>query len=156
MAKATKEETKVIEMENKIEKMTQFLADNKIECFDIQKLEDEQHTTIFRSRMEVKGQLLPMALLMDDSVYLMLQVQIAPQVIDEEKLKALAAAINNMNNNVRPFKFTVSDRSDFMLNACITAENNTFNPALVNAIMGEALKFMEAQYGNIMEAVWAK
>ena len=37
MAKATKEETKVTEMENKIEKMTQFLADNKIECFDIQK-----------------------------------------------------------------------------------------------------------------------
>ena len=30
-----KEATKVIEMENKIEKMTQFLADNKIECFDI-------------------------------------------------------------------------------------------------------------------------
>ena len=43
-----------------------------------------------------------------------------------------------------------------MLNACITAENNTFNPALVNAIMGEAVKFMEAQYGNIMEVVWAK
>ena len=38
MARATKEETKVIEMENKIEKMTKFLADNKIECFDIQKL----------------------------------------------------------------------------------------------------------------------
>lgn len=28
-----KAETKVIEMENKIEKMTQFLADNKIEWF---------------------------------------------------------------------------------------------------------------------------
>ena len=156
MAKAAKEETKVTEMENKIEKMTQFLADNKIECFDIQKMEDEHHTTIFRSRMEVKGQLLPMALLMDDSVYMLLQVQIAPQVIDEEKLKALAAAINNMNNNVRPFKFTVSEKGDLMLNACITAENNTFNPALTNAIMAEAVKFLEAQYGNIMEAVWAK
>ncbi|WP_304099722.1 hypothetical protein [Phascolarctobacterium succinatutens] len=157
MAKAAaKEETKVIEMENKIEKMTEFLEENKIECFDIQKIEDEHHTTIFRSRMEVKGQLLPMALLMDDSVYMMLQVQIAPQVIDEAKLKALAAGINNMNNNVRPFKFTVSERGDFMLNACITAENNTFNPALANAIMAEAVKFLEAQYGNIMEAVWAK
>ena len=134
MAKAAKEETKVTEMENKIEKMTQFLADNKIECFDIQKMDDENHTTIFRSRMEVDGQLLPM----------------------EAKLPELAAAINNMNNNVRPFKFTVSERGDFMLNACITAENTTFNPALVNAIMGEAVKFMEAQYGNIMEAVWAK
>ena len=157
MAKTTeKEETKVTEMENKIEKMTQFLADNKIECFDIQKMEDEHHTTIFRSRMEVKGQLLPMALLMDDSVYMLLQVQIAPQVIDEEKMKTLAAAINNMNNNVRPFKFTVSEKGDLMLNACITAENNTFNPALTNAIMAEAVKFLEAQYGNIMEAVWAK
>ena len=151
MAKAAaKEETKVIEMENKIEKMTKFLEENKIECFDIQKIEDEHHTTIFRSRMEVKGQLLPMALLMDDSVYMMLQV------IDEAKLKELAGAINNMNNNVRPFKFTVSDKGDLMLNACITAENNTFNPALANAIMAEAVKFLEAQYGNIMEAVWAK
>lgn len=157
MAKATvKEETKVIEMENKIEKMTKFLEENKIECFDIQKIEDEKHTAIFRSRMEVKGQLLPMALLMDDSIYVMLQVQIAPQVIDEEKLKVLAGAINNMNNNVRPFKFTVSEKGDFMLNACITAENNTFNPALTNAIMGEAVKFLDAQYGNIMEAVWGK
>lgn len=151
-----KEETKELEMTSKIEKMTKFLADNKIECFEVQKLEDEHHSTIFRSRMEVKGQLLPMALLMDDSVYVLLQVQIAPQVISEAKLPELAAAINNMNNNVRPFKFTVSDQGDFMLNACITAENTTFNPALVNAIMSEALKFLEAQYGNIMQAVWGK
>ncbi|WP_455266865.1 hypothetical protein [Phascolarctobacterium sp.] len=159
MVEETKD-TKVLNMEekmaDKVEKMQQFLADNKIECFDVQKLEDERHTTIFRSRMEVKGQLLPMAVLMDDSVYVILQVQIAPQVVDEAKLAELAVAINNMNNNVRPFKFTVSDRGDFMLNACITAENNTFNPVLLNAIMGEALKFLEAQYANIMEVIWKK
>lgn len=159
MVEETKD-TKVLNMEekmaDKVEKMQQFLADNKIECFDVQKLEDERHTTIFRSRMEVKGQLLPMAVLMDDSIYVILQVQIAPQVVDEAKLAELAAAINNMNNNVRPFKFTVSDRGDFMLNACITAENNTFNPVLLNAIMGEALKFLEAQYANIMEVIWKK
>ena len=159
MVEETKD-TKVLNMEekmaDKVEKMQQFLADNKSECFDVQKLEDERHTTIFRSRMEVKGQLLPMAVLMDDSVYVILQVQIAPQVVDEAKLAELAVAINNMNNNVRPFKFTVSDRGDFMLNACITAENNTFNPVLLNAIMGEALKFLEAQYANIMEVIWKK
>lgn len=159
MVEETKD-TKVLNMEekmaDKVEKMQQFLADNKIECFDVQKLEDERHTTIFRSRMEVKGQLLPMAVLMDDSVYVILQVQIAPQVVDEAKLAELAVAINNMNNNVRPFKFTVSDRGDFMLNSCITAENNSFNPVLLNAIMGEALKFLEAQYANIMEVIWKK
>lgn len=159
MAEA-KKETKVLDMDgkraDKIEIMQQFLKENKIECFDIQKFDDERHTTILRSRMEVKGQILPMAVLMDDSVYVLLQVQIAPQVINETKLSELAAVINNMNNNVRPFKFTVSEKGDFMLNACITAENNTFNPVLLNAIIGEALKFLEAQYANIMEAIWKK
>ena len=71
MVEETKD-TKVLNMEekmaDKVEKMQQFLADNKIECFDVQKLEDERHTTIVRSRMEVKGQLLPMAVLMDVSM----------------------------------------------------------------------------------------
>ena len=141
---------------NKIEKMQEFLNENKIECFEIQALEDERNTTIFRSRMEVKGQILPMAILMDDSVYVLIQVQIAPQVITKEKLAGLAEVINNMNNNVRIFKFTVSEKGDLMLNACMTAENNSFNPVLLNAIMSEALHFLEAQYTNIMEVIWQK
>lgn len=141
---------------NKIEKMQEFLTENKIECFEVQTLEDERHTSIFRSRMEVKGQILPMAILMDDSVYVLIQVQIAPQVITGEKLAAMAEIINNMNNNVRLFKFTVSEKGDFMLNACMTAETDTFNPALLNALLTETLRFLEAQYGNIMEVIWKK
>ncbi len=141
---------------NKIEKMQEFLTENKIECFEVQTLEDERHTSIFRSRMEVKGQILPMAILMDDSVYVLIQVQIAPQVITGEKLAAMAEIINNMNNNVRLFKFTVSEKGDFMLNACMTAETDTFNPALLNALLTETLHFLEAQYGNIMEVIWKK
>lgn len=141
---------------NKIEKMQEFLQENKIECFEVQTLEDERHTSIFRSRMEVKGQILPMAILMDDSVYVLIQVQIAPQVITSEKLAVMAEVINNMNNNVRLFKFTVSEKGDFMLNACMTAENNTFNPVLLNALLTETLHFLEAQYSNIMEVIWKK
>ena len=149
MAKAEKNFTK-------IEKMQEFLTENKIECFEVQTLEDERHTSIFRSRMEVKGQILPMAILMDDSVYVLIQVQIAPQVITGEKLATMAEVINNMNNNVRLFKFTVSEKGDFMLNACMTAENNTFNPVLLNALLTETLHFLEAEYSNIKEVIWKK
>ena len=149
MAKAEKNFTQ-------IEKMQEFLTENKIECFEVQTLEDERHTSIFRSRMEIKGQILPMAILMDDSVYVLIQVQIAPQVITGEKLATMAEVINNMNNNVRLFKFTVSEKGDFMLNACMTAENNTFNPVLLNALLTETLHFLEAQYSNIMEVIWKK
>ena len=143
-----------INVENKIAKMENFLQDNKIECFNIEKLDDEKHTTIFRSRMEVKGQILPMAVLMDDSVYVLVQVQIAPQIMNKEKLAALSAEINNMNNNVSLFKFTVSDNGDFMLNACITTENSSFNPALLSALLDETLHFLENQYTYIMKLLW--
>lgn len=143
-----------INVENKIAKMEKFLQDNKIECFNIEKLDDEKHTTIFRSRMEVEGQILPMAVLMDDSVYVLVQVQIAPQIMNKEKLAALSAEINNMNNNVRLFKFTVSDNGDFMLNACITTENSSFNPALLSALLDETLHFLENQYTYIMKLLW--
>lgn len=143
-----------INVENKIAKMEKFLQDNKIECFTIEKLDDEKHTTIFRSRMEVKGQILPMAVLMDDSVYVLVQVQIAPQIMNKEKLATLSTEINNMNNNVRLFKFTVSDNGDFMLNACITTENSSFNPALLSALLDETLHFLENQYTYIMKLLW--
>ena len=141
---------------NKIQILQSFLQENNVQCFDVQTLEDKLHTTIFRSRMEVKGQVLPMAVLMDDSIYVLIQVQIAPQVISKEKLAAMAEMINNMNNNVRLFKFTVSDKGDFMLNACMTSENNVFNPELLHALLIEIAHFLDAQYSNIMEVIWQK
>ena len=64
-------------MNAKTIKMKEFLEANKIECFDLQKLADEQQTAIFRSRMQIQGQTLPFAILIDISVYTLLQVQLA-------------------------------------------------------------------------------
>lgn len=143
-----------VNFENKIAKMEKFLAENNIKCFEVEKFEDEVHTTVFRSHMEVQRQVLPMAILIDDSIYVLLQVQIAPQILDKDKLAALSSEINNMNNNVRLFKFTVSDNGDFMLNACITTENSCFNPELLIALIAQTLSFLEAQYTNIMKLLW--
>ena len=140
---------------DKISKMQDFLKDTKIECFDIQK-DDESKTAIFRSRMQVQGQMLPFAILIDLSVYTLLQVQIGYAVVDEVCFTKLAPYLNEMNNKYRLFKFTVSPNGDLLLNACITAKDNYFDPALINAIIGETLKFLEAEYPKIMNRVWAE
>ena len=61
-------------------KLKEFLEANKIECFQVEERNDKNETAVFRSRMQIKGQVLPFAILVDDSVYTLLQVQLVRSV----------------------------------------------------------------------------
>ena len=135
-------------------RLKDFFAENKIECFEIAETNDESKATIFRSKMQIKGQVLPFAILIDNSVYSMLQVQIVSGLVKGEVFDRIAKYLNEFNNNYRVFKFVVSPEGDLLLNACLITEDSTFNPALVNAIIGECAKFLEAEYAGIMEQLW--
>ena len=135
-------------------KMKEFLENNKIECFRVEERNDENETAVFRSLMQIKGQTLPFAVLIDKSVYTLLQVQLAPALVKGEAFAKIAAFLNEMNNNYRVFKFVVTNEGDLLLDACITSQNDSFDPVLTNALIGETVKFLEAEYATIMAKVW--
>lgn len=140
----------------KTEKMEQFLKNNNIAVFNVEKIDDEVKTTIFRSRMEVKGQILPFAILIDNTIYTLLQVQVAPAVAkDEAAFLKLAPYVNELNVRYRNFKFDVSTDGAVLLNMMLSAKDNDFDPALVNAVLAEIVKFLEAEYPNMMKKIWA-
>ena len=144
-------------MENvnvKTTKLKDFLEENKIECFQIEERNDENETAVFRSLMQVKGQTLPFAVLLDKSIYALLQVQLAPAIIKGDVLSKVAAYLNEMNNNYRVFKFVVTNEGDLLLNACVVSKDDNFDPALVNAIIAETVKFLEGEYASIMAKIW--
>ena len=138
----------------KTTKLKDFFAENKIECFQVQERNDENETAVFRSLMQVKGQTLPFAVLLDKSVYALLQVQLAPAIIKGDVLSKVAAYLNEMNNNYRVFKFVVTNEGDLLLNACVVSKDDNFDPALVNAIIAETVKFLEGEYASIMAKIW--
>lgn len=138
----------------KTTKLKDFFAENKIECFQVEERNDENETAVFRSLMQVKGQTLPFAVLLDKSVYALLQVQLAPAIIKGDVLSKVAAYLNEMNNNYRVFKFVVTNEGDLLLNACVVSKDDNFDPALVNAIIAETVKFLEGEYASIMAKVW--
>lgn len=144
-------------MENvnvKTTKLKDFLEENKIECFQIEERNDENETAVFRSLMQVKGQTLPFAVLIDKSVYTLLQVQLAPAIIKGEVFGKVAAYLNELNNNYRIFKFVTTADGDLLLNACVASKDDNFDPALVNAIIAETVKFLEGEYASIMAKIW--
>ena len=138
----------------KTTKLKEFYAENKIECFQVEERNDENETAVFHSLMQVKGQTLPFAILLDKSVYGLLQVRLAPEIIKGEVLAKVATYLNEMNNNYRVFKFVITNEGDLLLNACIVSKDDAFDPALVNAIIAETVKFLEAEYASIMAKVW--
>ena len=138
----------------KTAKLKDFFAENKIECFQVEERNDESETAVFRSLMQVKGQTLPFAILLDKSVYTLFQVQLAPALVKGEAFAEIAAFLNEMNNNYRVYKFVVTNEGDLLLNACIVSKDDAFDPALVNAIIAETVKFLEAEYASIMAKVW--
>ena len=138
----------------KTTKLKDFFAENKIECFQVEERNDENETAVFRSLMQVKGQTLPFAVLIDKSVYALLQVQLAPAIIKGDVLSKVAAYLNEMNNNYRVFKFVVTNEGDLLLNACVVSKDDNFDPALVNAIIAETVKFLEGEYTSIMAKIW--
>lgn len=135
-------------------KMKEFLEANKIECFEIEERKDENETAIFRSRMQIKGQVLPFAVLIDRSVYVHLQVQLVSAAVKDQVFTNMFPYLNELNNNYRMFKFAVTPQGDLLLNVCVTSGNEQFDPALLNAILGEIVKFLDSQYASIMEHVW--
>ena len=135
-------------------KLKEFFEANKIECFQVEERNDESETAVFRSLMQVKGQTLPFAILLDKSVYALLQVQLAPALVKGEAFAKIAAFLNEMNNNYRVFKFVITNEGDLLLNACITSQNDSFDPVLTNALIGETVKFLETEYATIMAKVW--
>ena len=138
----------------KTTKLKDFFAENKIECFQVEERNDENETAVFHSLMQVKGQTLPFAVLIDKSVYALLQVQLAPAIIKGDVLSKVAAYLNEMNNNYRVFKFVVTNEGDLLLNACVVSKDDNFDPALVNAIIAETVKFLEGEYASIMAKIW--
>ena len=138
----------------KTTKMKEFLQNNKIECFRVEERNDDNETAVFRSLMQIKGQTLPFAVLIDKSVYTLFQVQLAPALVKGEAFAKIAPFLNEMNNNYRMFKFAVTNEGDLLLNVCITSQNDSFDPVLTNALIGETVKFLESEYATIMAKIW--
>ena len=65
-------------MNNKAEQFNSFLEEQKIKVFQMEELEgNEQHTVVFRSFLGVEGQQLPTIVIIDDSIFSIIRVQIA-------------------------------------------------------------------------------
>lgn len=143
-------------MITKVEKFDKFLEEKEIQCFQKEVIEDELGTTAYRSFMEVEGQNLPILVIVDNSIYTMVRVQIATKVIKEHNLEKVLEYINELNRQYKVFKYFITAEGDLYLDSCLPSTNETFDGEIVYTIIDVLLKHLVEHYANLMGKIWSE
>ena len=150
-----KKEAAAAEGATKAEKFQAFLKDNDINYFESQALSDEFHTTIFRSRIEAKGQIMPMAIFIDDSIFTMIRTQVATG-INEKNIDSIKSHLNMLNAEYKIFKYYLREDGNIYLDVCIQFVDETFDSSMIQTLLPILVQQLETVYEDLMAVVWAK
>ena len=142
-------------MNTKAEAFNEFLEENQIQVFSKEVLTDDLNTVVFRSRIETKGQIIPMAVIIDDSVFTIIRTQIASGVSIDKKDK-LIAFFNMLNEKYKIFKYYLRQDGIVFLDVTLPFVNETFDSKMVQLMLSVLVKHLDETYEDIMSQLWSK
>ena len=109
-------------MNKKAEAFQKYLDadENKKTAFQREEItEDAQKTVVFRSHVVVEGQQLPTLVILDDSVFSMIRIQVSPQAKTEENELKVMKLANDYNLKYKPFKLYFDGAGSLILDVCL-------------------------------------
>ena len=142
-------------MNLKATKFTNFINERNINVFQMQEIDGDMHPVVYRSAMEVGGQNLPTMLVIDDSIYVMLQVRVGAGLVKESNKTAVMEHMNSLNENYKVFKYYANENGDIVIESCIPTTDEEFMPELVHAVIDVVLKHLNEEYPKLMKTVWS-
>ena len=142
-------------MNLKATKFTNFINERNINVFQMQEIDGDMHPVVYRSAMEVGGQNLPTMLVIDESIYVMLQVRVGAGLVKDSNRAAVMAHMNSLNENYKVFKYYANENGDIVIESCIPTSDEEFMPELVHAVIDVVLKHLNEEYPKLMKTVWS-
>jgi len=143
-------------MNKNAEAFKNYLDEKKIEVFTVEETPDDaQETAVFRSHLIVAGQQLPTIIITDKSIFSLVRVQIAPQVLTEKNKAALLEFVNAENLKYKPFKLYFNANGTLLLDFCLTNAEDELKGDTVYLIFDVIINYLNENYQKMMKAVWA-
>ena len=145
------------EMATKARAFQDFLDAKEIKAFVSETIEnDPEQTTVFRSRVEVDGQELPLLVLLDRSIFSMIRVQISPKCKTEENELAVLKLANDLNLKYKPFKLYFDGEGSLILDICMITPDEKAEEIgdMVYGMFNVMITFLNENYRTMMKAIW--
>lgn len=145
------------EMATKARAFQDFLDAKEIKAFVSETIEnDPEQTTVFRSRVEVDGQELPLLVLLDRSIFSMIRVQISPKCKTEENELAVLKLVNDLNLKYKPFKLYFDGEGSLILDICMITPDEKAEEIgdMVYGMFNVMITFLNENYRTMMKTIW--
>ena len=143
-------------MNKNAEAFKNYLDEKKIEVFAIEETPDDpQETAVFRSHIIVAGQQLPTIVVTDKSIFTIIRVQVAPQVLNDKNKAALLDFVNGENLKYKPFKLYFNANGTLLLDFCLTHSDEQLRGDTIYLMFDVIINYLNANYQEIMKSIWA-
>lgn len=154
-AKTPAPRAKGVETNAKALQFQEFLMENEINVFSTETLDDEYQTVVFRSRVETKGQILPMAIFIDTSVFTLIRTQIVSGIA-ADKRERVAEYINDLNIKYKIFKYYLRPDGLVYLDICLPFVDATFDCKMIQLMLSVLVQHLDSVYEDFMRIVWSR
>ena len=141
-------------MNKKAEAFKAYLEEKDIHVFEVEELEgDGQQTAVFRSHITTEGQQLPTIVILDESVFALVRVQISPKALTEANQLELLKMVNEESAAYKPFKLYLNRNGDLMLDVCLVVDEE-LKGDMVYSMFSVIINYLDANYRKIMKCIW--
>lgn len=147
---------KEVKTENlRVKALKEFIKEKDIQGFEVLEPKEEGMVTVFKGFLGIKGQRLPLAIIVDNSIYTLLQVEVARGVVSEKNKEKMLELVNKYNAKYRMLTYTLVN-GEVLLNCSLPATNDHFEPALFMVMIEQIEKHLSEVYSDIMVEAWGK
>lgn len=142
-------------MNRKAELFQQYLEEKKISAFTVEEVPDDAlNTVVFRSHIDINGSRIPTMVILDSSIYCMIRLLIAPQVLNSGNKEALSDLMNGYNKRYKSFKYYADDKGNIVMDTCVLFRNGEADGDMIYTMFHVIIHHLNEAYKDIMKAVW--
>ena len=142
----------------KSEKFKSYIAENNITNFKVEESinnnEEENARVTFHTYVKVFGQKLPAVIVMDESIYVILRVQVIPDIEYMKNKDEFIRCVNEMNINYKAVKYYLGADNALYLDMYIPNKNDDLDGELVMDLLNAITVHLEKEYPNWMKLLW--
>ena len=141
-------------MNKKAEAFAAYLKAKDIKAFTVDELAgDAQKTVVFRSHITTEGQQLPTVVILDDSIFAIMRVQITPKAMSAENQLELLKLVNEESAAYKPFKLYLSKEGDLIMDVCLVIEDE-LDGDRIYAMFALIIDYLNNNYRRFMKCIW--
>lgn len=128
-----------------------FFEENKVKGFRVLESKKAGDPTIFQGFLGVKGKKLRIAIVVNNTVYSLIQVEVIADVVNDDNRMRILELLNTYNLQFKMFNYSVMNNS-IVLDCSIIASDAKFEPAIFMVMLEQ----IEAHLGDLYASIMAE